>query len=48
MYAEEVDLCWRLGRTGWAVRFAPVTDVVRHGAASTKPLRGTMAVHPVA
>jgi N-acetylglucosaminyl-diphospho-decaprenol L-rhamnosyltransferase len=29
MYAEDLDLCWRLHRAGWIVRFEPAA-VVRH------------------
>ena len=47
MYAEEADLCWRLRRAGWEVHFAPVTDVIHRGAASTAPLRGAMALQKV-
>src|SRR5262249_11131009 len=34
LYAEEVDLCYRLKAAGWEVHFAPVTDVVHVGGAS--------------
>ena len=27
MYAEDVDLCWRLGRVGWRVAYAPIAEV---------------------
>jgi len=27
MYAEDVDLCWRLGRAGWLVAYAPEAEV---------------------
>jgi len=47
MYAEEADLCWRLWHAGWEVHFAPVTDVIHRGAASTAPLRGAMALQKV-
>lgn len=47
MYAEEADLCWRLQDAGWEVHFAPVTDVIHRGAASTAPLRGPMALQKV-
>jgi N-acetylglucosaminyl-diphospho-decaprenol L-rhamnosyltransferase len=47
MYAEEADLCWRFREAGWEVHFAPVTDVVHRGAASTAPLRGAMALQKV-
>jgi len=36
MYAEEIDLCWRLRCAGWETHFAPVTDVVHEGRASTR------------
>jgi len=36
MYAEEIDFCWRLRRAGWETHFAPVTDVVHEGRASTR------------
>jgi len=37
MYAEDLDLCWRLRRTGWDTRYAPAARV-RHevGAAAQK------------
>ncbi len=47
MYAEEADLCWRCTRAGWQVHFAPVTEVVHRGAASTAPIRGPMALQRV-
>jgi N-acetylglucosaminyl-diphospho-decaprenol L-rhamnosyltransferase len=47
MYAEEADLCWRAHAAGWEVHFAPVTDVIHRGGASTAPLRGTMALQKV-
>lgn len=42
MYAEEVDLCWRLRAAGWDTHFAPVTDVVHVGRASTRQQRVRM------
>ena len=47
MYAEEADLCWRCRKAGWQVHFAPVTDVIHRGGASTAPLRGAMALQKV-
>ena len=47
MYAEEADLCWRAYQAGWEVHFAPVTDVLHRGGASTAPLRGRMALQKV-
>lgn len=35
MYAEDVDLCWRLWRAGWRVGYEPAARVVHAGAAST-------------
>lgn len=35
LYAEEVDLCYRLQEVGWEVHFAPVATVVHVGGAST-------------
>jgi GT2 family glycosyltransferase len=42
MYAEEVDLCWRMRAAGWETHFAPVTDVVHVGRASTMQQRPAM------
>jgi GT2 family glycosyltransferase len=36
LYYEEVDLCYRLARTGRQVHYAPVTDIVHVGGASTQ------------
>ncbi len=35
MYAEEVDLCWRLGRSGWQVAYAPAAEVTHLQGVST-------------
>ena len=35
MYAEDVDLCWRLWRAGWRVGYEPAARVVHAGGAST-------------
>jgi len=35
MYLEEVDLCWRLGRAGWQVAYAPAASVVHLQGRST-------------
>lgn len=42
LYAEEVDLCYRLWEAGWEVHFAPVATVVHVGGASTAPRRAEM------
>ncbi|MGH7517659.1 MAG: glycosyltransferase family 2 protein [Gemmatimonadales bacterium] len=47
MYAEEADLCWRCRKAGWEVHFAPVTEVIHRGGASTAPLRGAMALQKI-
>jgi N-acetylglucosaminyl-diphospho-decaprenol L-rhamnosyltransferase len=38
LYSEEVDLCWRLRRAGWEIRFAPVAEVVHVGGATARRL----------
>ncbi len=35
MYAEDVDLCWRLGRAGWRVAYAPSAEVTHTQGVST-------------
>jgi N-acetylglucosaminyl-diphospho-decaprenol L-rhamnosyltransferase len=35
MYAEDVDLCWRLGRAGWKVAYAPAAEVTHVQGVST-------------
>ena len=35
MYAEDVDLCWRLRRRGWRVAYAPAAEVVHIQGVST-------------
>jgi N-acetylglucosaminyl-diphospho-decaprenol L-rhamnosyltransferase len=42
MYCEEVDLCWRLRARGWETLYAPVTDVLHVGGASTRQQRAAM------
>jgi GT2 family glycosyltransferase len=37
-YGEETDWCLRLRRAGWAVRFAPVGEIIHHGGASAARL----------
>jgi hypothetical protein len=44
LYAEEMDLCWRLRAAGWEVRFTPAAAVVHEEGASTGRLRPEMAV----
>ncbi len=35
MYAEDVDLCWRLGRAGWRVIYLPTAEVTHWQGIST-------------
>ena len=35
MYAEDVDLCWRLGHAGWRVMYAPTAEVTHVQGQST-------------
>jgi N-acetylglucosaminyl-diphospho-decaprenol L-rhamnosyltransferase len=35
MYAEDVDLCWRLGRAGWQVAYVPGSEVTHVQGVST-------------
>ena len=35
MYVEDVDLCWRLHRAGWAVLYEPSAHVVHEQGRST-------------
>jgi GT2 family glycosyltransferase len=48
MYAEEVDLSYRLWRRGWETHFAPVTEVVHLEGQSSQQQRTRMAVQHVA
>jgi GT2 family glycosyltransferase len=45
MYAEEVDLCYRLAKSGWETHFTPDATIVHEGGASTRQHRATMSVH---
>ncbi|HUQ40081.1 MAG TPA: glycosyltransferase family 2 protein [Acidimicrobiales bacterium] len=47
MYSEDVDLCWRLGRHGWSVRYQPAARVLHlQGASSARhPYRMLVAHH---
>lgn len=36
MYGEDVDLCWRLRRAGWRVRYEPAARVAHRGGHSTR------------
>ena len=47
MYVEDVDLCWRLRKAGWDVRYAPTAGVVHAigGSSEARPLRMIAAHH---
>jgi GT2 family glycosyltransferase len=44
LYAEEIDLCYRLGTAGWETHFTPDATVVHVGGASTRQRRADMAL----
>ena len=48
MYFEEVDLSYRLRQAGWETHFAPVTEVVHAGGASTRQQRVRMLAQQMA
>jgi N-acetylglucosaminyl-diphospho-decaprenol L-rhamnosyltransferase len=35
MYAEDVDLCWRLNETGWSAAYVPTAEVTHRQGVST-------------
>lgn len=43
MYAEDVDLCWRVERAGYVNWFVPSAQVVHYGGQSTNPVWATRA-----
>lgn len=47
MYVEDLDLCWRLGRAGWTVRYEPDAVVTHRQGLSTAhhPYRMLVAHH---
>ncbi len=51
MYAEDMDLCWRLARSQWSTLYVPGYTVIHLGAASTESAFGdeigarTLAAH---
>ncbi len=47
MYVEDLDLCWRLRRAGWAVRYVPAAEVTHEQGRSTArhPYRMIVAHH---
>ena len=45
LYAEELDLCTRLGKAGWTVLFTPELEIVHEGGVSTGRSRRTHLMH---
>ena len=47
MFAEDMDLCWRVGRAGWKVGFEPSSVVTHHQGVSRRhhPYRMAFAHH---
>jgi N-acetylglucosaminyl-diphospho-decaprenol L-rhamnosyltransferase len=47
MYAEDVDLCWRLGQAGWGVAYVPEAEITHHQGVSTdrRPYRMILEHH---
>lgn len=47
MFAEDMDLCWRVGRAGWRVGFEPAAVVTHHEGVSRRrhPYRMALAHH---
>jgi N-acetylglucosaminyl-diphospho-decaprenol L-rhamnosyltransferase len=47
MFAEDMDLCWRVGRAGWKVGFEPAAVVTHHEGVSRRshPYRMAVAHH---
>jgi GT2 family glycosyltransferase len=42
MYSEEVDLCYRLKRSGWSLYWVPQARVIHYGGQSTKQVAAKM------
>lgn len=40
LYAEDLDLCWRLARTGWRTRYEPAARVVHEQSAAAQQAFG--------
>ncbi|MHB1885173.1 MAG: glycosyltransferase family 2 protein [Acidimicrobiales bacterium] len=46
MYVEDVDLCWRLRRAGWVVRYEPAAEVVHEqGRSASRHPYAMLAAH---
>lgn len=40
MYAEDIDLCWRMAEAGWLTRYEPTASVLHYGSAATSAAFG--------
>ena len=45
MYSEEIDLCYRLRKAGWSIRWLPEAKVVHHGGQSSKQVPEESFLH---
>lgn len=45
IYAEEVDLCYRIQRAGWRIYWVPQAEVVHFGGQSTRQVPTEMFLH---
>ncbi|MDO8671585.1 MAG: glycosyltransferase family 2 protein [Dehalococcoidia bacterium] len=44
MYAEDMDLCYRMKKHGWLTFFTPEAEIVHFGGGSSAPTRGKLIV----
>jgi GT2 family glycosyltransferase len=45
MYVEDVDLCWRLRRAGWEIRYFPDVEILHHIARASSQQSTRMLYH---
>lgn len=45
MYTEEIDLCYRLRKSGWRLSWVPYAQVVHYGGQSTRLVAAKMFLH---
>jgi GT2 family glycosyltransferase len=45
MYSEEIDLCFRVGQTGWPIYWVPQAQIVHYGGQSTQQVPTKMFLH---
>lgn len=44
MYAEDIDLCYRIGRDGWNIRYLPESKIIHYAKQSSKKVSNFWAV----